>query len=94
MAATQYYTSIKTGRLVTLKPEAMPEPYRACGEAVPSVVRTAKGGLYTTKKAPSIERLERYADDGIVPTPCGCRVEPDGECEHGIGSWLVILGYI
>ena len=24
----------------------------------------------------------------------GCRVEPDGECQHGAKSWLIVLGYI
>jgi len=46
------------------------------------------------KKMPSIKTLERYSYDGIAKTPCGCRVEPDGYCEHNLPSWLIIAGII
>jgi len=34
--------------------------------------------------------------DSIVPACCkhGCMVEPDGTCEHGCGSVLVVCGLI
>lgn len=47
-----------------------------------------------TVKAPSIRALEKYSDNGICPTPDGCRVEPDGTCEHGLPSWMLILHII
>jgi hypothetical protein len=32
--------------------------------------------------------------DGDVEATDGCIVEPDGTCEHGCKSWLLVLGYI
>ena len=45
-------------------------------------------------KLPSERTLERYVFDGVAKTPDGCRVEPDGHCGHGHGSWLIVLGLI
>lgn len=45
-------------------------------------------------KLPSTRTLEKYSDDGICPTPDGCKVEPDGTCQHGWNAWLLILGAI
>lgn len=45
-------------------------------------------------KPPSIKTLEKYSDDGVAKTPCGCRVEPDGTCVHGNPSWMIIQGVI
>lgn len=45
-------------------------------------------------KVPSSRALIRQASVGVSKTPCGCRVEPDGECTHGRPSWLSILGLI
>jgi len=46
------------------------------------------------KKAPSMKSLERMSNDGVVTTPTGFKVEPDGTAEDGSASWLLILGYI
>ena len=46
------------------------------------------------KKRPSLKTLEKWMSDGGCFTPCGCWVEPDGTCEHGQKSWLLILGLI
>lgn len=37
-----------------------------------------------------------FASDSVVPACCseGCRVEPDGRCEHGNPSVLLALGVI
>jgi hypothetical protein len=43
---------------------------------------------------PDLEQLAEWEHDGISETPCGCIVEPDGECYHGVPSWLIILGLI
>jgi len=43
---------------------------------------------------PSMEELEDMNFDGIVETPCGCQVEPDGYCSHGRPSWLIVFGII
>lgn len=42
------------------------------------------------------ELLETYGNDSIVPACCseGCKVEPDGTCEHGNQSILLRLGVI
>lgn len=40
--------------------------------------------------------LEEWQDEGGAEAACphGCWVEPDGTCEHGHPSWLVVLGMI
>lgn len=43
---------------------------------------------------PSDDQIEEWVYDSVCETPCGCRVEPDGHCEHGNPSWLIILGLI
>jgi len=43
---------------------------------------------------PSMERMEDWVSNCRAKTPCGCTVEPDGHCHHGLPSWLLVLGYI
>jgi len=43
---------------------------------------------------PDTEELMRQEMDGIVETPDGCFVEPDGTCEHGHKAWVRLLGLI
>lgn len=43
---------------------------------------------------PSLEQLEEWMSESGCETPDGCWVEPDGTCEHGQRSWLLILGMI
>lgn len=45
-------------------------------------------------KPPAQSTLRRWARDGIAKATDGCRVEPDGRCEHGKPSWLLELGLI
>jgi hypothetical protein len=45
-------------------------------------------------KPPTLKTLERWSDSGIAKATDGCRVEPDGTCEHGCQSWLLVLGFI
>lgn len=47
-----------------------------------------------TKPQPKVQTLERQSSNGIVSATDGCRVEPDGTCQHGHPSWLLYLGYI
>ena len=47
-----------------------------------------------TTKAPSIATMERWSNDGVAKATDGCRVEPDGKCEHGHSSWIRMMGYI
>jgi hypothetical protein len=46
------------------------------------------------KAPPCIETLERWMSDGGCKSIDGCWIEPDGECEHGEPSWLLVLGMI
>lgn len=41
-----------------------------------------------------IEVFQQEHEQGTVPATDGCRVEPDGKCEHGHVSWLVYWGVI
>ena len=43
---------------------------------------------------PDEETLMEWENDGGCETPDGCWVEPDGICEHGQKSWLLIMGMI
>ncbi len=55
----------------------------------PTSIKTSR-----KSKEPSLKTLERWSFDGVAKATDGCRVEPDGTCEHGKPSWLVELGYI
>lgn len=46
-----------------------------------------------TLKHPSLQTMERWSCDGVAKALDGCRVEPDGHCEHGFPSWILYLGY-
>ena len=51
-------------------------------------------GAIVCKPRPSLTTLNKWSYDGIARAVDGCRVEPDGTCEHGAPSWLLALGYI
>ncbi len=48
----------------------------------------------TTTKQPSIATLMRWDEEGYCKATDGCRVEPDGTCQHGKPSWLLVMGMI
>lgn len=43
---------------------------------------------------PSIGQIMEWESEGFCEATDGCRVEPDGTCEHGHKSWMLELGYI
>jgi len=45
---------------------------------------------------PDFDELVEDEGDGGCEAACphGCWVEPDGWCEHGRPSWLLVLGFI
>jgi len=43
---------------------------------------------------PSIKTMERWVSNCVAQATDGCRVEPDGTCEHGHDSWIMVLGFI
>ena len=45
-------------------------------------------------KEPTIDQLMEWEVDGICESTDGCIVEPDGTCEHGKQSWLLVMGLI
>ena len=45
-------------------------------------------------KAPSMDELEEYVNDGICLSVAGYSTEPDGWCEQSSPSWLLALGMI
>ncbi|MFA5409977.1 MAG: hypothetical protein WC343_14485 [Bacilli bacterium] len=49
---------------------------------------------YAIGKPPTETTLERWDNDGYCKALDGCRVEPDGTCEHGKPSWLIAMGMI
>ena len=46
------------------------------------------------KPAPSDKSMEKMMNDGIVTTPLGSRVEPDGTGPYNDPSWLIVMGLI
>ena len=47
-----------------------------------------------TEPRPSLDQLMAWTDEGGAEATDGCWVEPDGYCEHGHASWLIVLGMI
>lgn len=47
-----------------------------------------------TEPEPDYAQLEEWVFDSVVEATDGCRVEPDGRCEHGHVSWLIYMGLI
>ena len=45
-------------------------------------------------KKPSVATMEHWLFDGVAKATDGCTVEPDGHCEHGKPSWLIVEGVI
>ena len=50
--------------------------------------------LEVTCPRPTAEELDEQIADSVVDATDGCRVEPDGCCQHGHPSWLIALGLI
>jgi hypothetical protein len=44
--------------------------------------------------APTPETLQEWLNQGGCEATDGCWVEPDGICEHGCQSWLLVMGLI
>jgi hypothetical protein len=47
-----------------------------------------------TIEEPSVAELEKWGWKGLCKATDGCWVEPDGMCQHGCYSWLIVLGLI
>jgi hypothetical protein len=48
-----------------------------------------------TTSPPDIDELESWIMDSVnTEATDGCEVEPDGFCEHGHQSWLLIMGMV
>lgn len=45
-------------------------------------------------KPPTVATLSRWLDNGMAKATDGCKVEPDGTCQHGKPSWLIEMGMI
>lgn len=45
-------------------------------------------------KAPTMNTLERWSNDGIAKSVLGAQVEPDGHGPDGEPSWMLALGMI
>ena len=55
---------------------------------------TGQGRHEPTTDVPTLEQLEEWAMDSVCEATDGCEVEPDGRCEHGHRSWLLVMGMI
>jgi hypothetical protein len=43
---------------------------------------------------PDDDTLADWQAEGICRSPDDCLVEPDGWCEHGLASWLLVLAVV
>jgi len=43
---------------------------------------------------PEMWQLSEWLSDGVAEATDGCRVEPDGRCQHGKPSWFLVMGLI
>ena len=57
-------------------------------------VRSMTAAKALAGKVPTTRSFEKWASDGVCPTPTGKRVEPDGIGSDGVPSWLMIAGLI
>ena len=46
------------------------------------------------QEPPSPDELMEWEAEGGCEATDGCWVEPDGHCEHGCPSWMIVLGLI
>lgn len=71
-----------------------PKPPAKCAtcRAVPGPTGRIKHRI--VRPVPSLDDLERWSEDGECETTDGCVVEPDGRCEHGHPSWMLVLGFV
>ncbi len=60
---------------------------RSCG-------RTRGERHKATRKTPSLATMNRWVSEGYALATDGCKVDPDGSCEHGHLSYLRIFGWI
>lgn len=67
---------------------------RVITDTCPTCHRSKGDKHVATTKVPSVKTMERWSHDGIARATDGCRVEPDGTCEHGHASWMLRLGVI
>lgn len=64
------------------------------GESLTPAARRKYGLGPKRTKQPSIPTMRKWMFSGIARATDGCKVEPDGECQHGKRSWLIELGVI
>jgi len=50
--------------------------------------------IQSINSPPSIACMEEWISNCVAEALDGCRVEPDGICQHDFPSWLLALGYI
>lgn len=84
---THTYADTLTYRVVTLKDGVDPAEYAR-------KVEETGGKVEKVKAPPSIRTMSKWMADGVVKATDGCRVEPDGHCQHGKPSWLLALRFI
>ena len=58
------------------------------GQSEPTICRP------TTTRKPNLSTINHWINNDIAQATDGCRVEPDGYCEHNKPSWLIKLGLI
>ena len=58
------------------------------------MIEDNEGNLYSLDEEPDVDELMSWEERGMCETPDGCMVEPDGTCEHGLDSWMLLMGLI
>jgi hypothetical protein len=81
----------KLGRVVAT-PGALAVLEESNQTAIPFIIRHQTGD-WGSEVCEDDKKLNDEAEGGCEATD-GCWVEPDGVCEHGCKSWLIVLGVI
>ena len=90
----------KTGERVTVSwEEDVPfktiiESVEEPGKRLKIPTKIVSAVLHGYPKAPSINTMEKWLDDGVAKSILGKRVETDGYDSDGSPSWLLALEYI
>lgn len=90
---------VKTVRIAWIIPEPIPRTAISKELTPEEAVKIeaqmdSKGYRHRRVKKPGLNSMHKATMDGTCLTPDGCRVEPDGTCQHGWDSWLKILHVI
>lgn len=64
------------------------------GQKIGSIYGDHRDEEVDRENYPEFEEFEHWVCDSVCDATDGCEIEPDGTCEHGHDSWLLVAGLI